>query len=636
MTSLLSNIKSKWPIRRVIGTGFGFALLILVAGSLISYRSTNKMLSAANALSHSHKINGLLKDMVSGLAFAESNERNYVFTGRDEYLSNSRSSIVIVQNKIEELNAILKEGSLQNKRLGLLMPLVEKRIMLMEETLSARQIKGFDNALGLLLSHKSKFMMRSILNVIGYMEREENSLLSAGTIEAGIFSERIKTIIILGNIITIVVMASSLIVIFIDFSNRNFFEQELIKAKEIAEDSVKVKEQFLANISHEIRTPMNAISGLSKILLRSETSESQKKYLNSIKTSSDILLVIINDILDLSKAKSGKMVFERVEFSLSQLISYITDLLNPRVEDKNISLSTNIDKNIPDLLVGDAVRLNQIILNLVSNSIKFTEKGGISINIEILEQDGATIRLKFTVLDTGIGIPEEMMPVIFESFTQASTETTRKYGGTGLGLNIVKELVELQGGSIKVNSKVNYGTEFSFSMLFPVAEPKQNEFSENISLVSTSQNYLKGLNVLLVEDNLINQMVALAVLNEFGCTTCAVDNGKDALHKIQQNQFDLILMDVQMPEMSGYDLTRIIRNSFPEPMCLIPIIAMTANAGKADEKKCLNAGMDDFISKPFEESLLFNKMNYWSKRKNIWNLPDSPAEKVTGNEIYLE
>ncbi|MBA3901024.1 MAG: response regulator [Bacteroidetes bacterium] len=449
------------------------------------------------------------------------------------------------------------------------------------------------------------------------MEKEENQLLSTGTIEAGIFSDRIKTVIILGNIITFVVLASSLIVIFIDFSNRNFFEQELIKAKELAERSVKVKEHFLANISHEIRTPMNAISGLTKILLRLSPSQKQKEYLEAIKASSDMLIVIINDILDLSKAQAGKMVFDRSEFRLTQLVSSITDLLHSKAEEKNLKLSTSVDDNIPEILIGDAVRLNQIILNLVSNSMKFTEEGEIDLNVEILEQKRGEVLLKFTVSDTGIGIPEEIMPVIFESFTQASTEITRKYGGTGLGLNIVKELVELQGGSIKVISKVNQGTEFSFSMLFPLAKQKLTDgFTSGTAINNISKTKLNGLNVLLVEDNMINQMVAQAVLNEFGCKTITADNGKAALEKIQKMKPDIILMDIQMPEMSGYEVTQIIRNEMPEPLCSIPIIAMTANAGKSDEKKCLDSGMDDFISKPFDENDLYNKLLYWSESKN--------------------
>jgi CheY-like chemotaxis protein len=326
------------------------------------------------------------------------------------------------------------------------------------------------------------------------------------------------------------------------------------------------------------------------------------------------------------------MTFERSEFRLPSLISSITDLLNSKAEEKNLKLITSYDANIPEVLVGDAVRLNQIILNLVSNAVKFTEKGEIRLSVKLSEMSSRYVKLNFSVKDTGIGIPEEIMPFIFESFTQASTEITRKYGGTGLGLNIVKELVERQGGKISVKSTPGEGSEFSVAMKFRVSTNQQRINGKTEPVIMREID--KDVKILLVEDNVINQLVAQSVLNEFGFHTDVADNGKQALQKLKTGNYDLVLMDIQMPEMSGYDVTRYIRSKFPKPLSQIPIIAMTANAGKTDAEKCLKAGMDDYISKPFDENNLYSKIcscveKQVSLRKRAEAVQLNEAEKWT-------
>jgi signal transduction histidine kinase/CheY-like chemotaxis protein len=600
------TIRKKLHIKKILGIGFGFALLIGIISSIISYKSTNRVLDAANELSNSHVVYGSLKEIIAEVSFAESCERSYVLTGKQEYLLQCYSSIESVNHKIELLKYQVVNNPDQLMRVEMLEPLIRKRFALLDEIIKVRKNGGYEAAMDVILSHRPQIMMNSIRNMIGFMENEESELLEKGKIKAQTNSSRVKIIIILANIITLVVLASSLVVIFIDISQRNYFEQELIKAKEIAERSVQVKEHFLANISHEIRTPMNAISGLTKVLLRHSPTDKQKEYLDAIKTSSDILLVIINDILDLSKVQSGKMIFEKTDFKISSLISSITDLLNSKAEEKQLKLITDYDENIPDVLIGDPVRLNQIILNLVSNALKFTEKGTIHLRVKCLKRTENTVVLNFIVKDTGIGIPQEIMPSIFESFTQASTEITRKYGGTGLGLNIVKELVERQGGSISVNSKVNEGSVFSVKMKFSISK---NNSTKALKLEKPPViKKVIDVKVLLVEDNIINQLLAQSVLNEYGFITDVADNGKLALEKIKKNYYDIILMDIQMPEMSGYDVTKHIRSRFKKPLCDIPIIAMTANAGKSDAEKCLRAGMNDYISKPFDEQALYEKI----------------------------
>lgn len=380
---------------------------------------------------------------------------------------------------------------------------------------------------------------------------------------------------------------------------------ELLKTQKELKETMKVKEQFLANMSHEIRTPMNAIIGFTDLILKTSLNAEQKQYIDAIKTSGQNLLVIVNDILDFSKSQAGKLVFEQIDIQLSQIVSTLIDLMLPKSTEKNIRLSSRIDPAIPDYLIGDPTRLNQILLNLVSNAIKFTESGEIKIIIELLNETAETVELAFLVKDTGIGIPPEKLDSIFEGFTQATNETTRKYGGTGLGLTIVKQLVEQQGGTVLVESEVGIGSTFSFRMNFKKGCEIKKKHAENPELVTKK---VDDLSILLVEDNYLNQVLATKVLTNWNWKVDVADNGQIAVDKLQNKDYDLILMDIQMPEMDGYDATRYIRNNLPPPKSTIPIIAMTAHAISGEMERCEEVGMNDYISKPFNEDHLYSKI----------------------------
>ena len=369
----------------------------------------------------------------------------------------------------------------------------------------------------------------------------------------------------------------------------------------MAEDAVKAKQQFLSNMSHEIRTPMNAIIGFTKVVLKTDLSAKQKEYLQAIKMSGDALIVLINDILDLAKVDSGKMTFEKIPFKLSLSISAMLHLFETKIQEKNLVLVKDYDDRIPEVLIGDPVRLHQIILNLVSNAVKFTTIGTITVSIHLLSQDEEKVTIEFAVTDTGIGVKDERMDNIFENFQQATSGTSRLYGGTGLGLAIVKQLVEGQNGIVKVESKVDKGSTFSFQLDFL----KTKELAESETEIIENDKTVKSIKVLVVEDIALNQLLMKTLLDDFGFERDIAANGKIAIEKLRVNKYDIVLMDLQMPEMDGFEATTYIRKKMNSN---IPIVALTADVTTVDLARCKSVGMNDYIAKPVDERLLYSKI----------------------------
>ena len=396
------------------------------------------------------------------------------------------------------------------------------------------------------------------------------------------------------------------------------------EATRMAHVAVKSKQQFLSNMSHEIRTPMNAIIGFTKVVMKTELSAKQKEYLTAIKTSGDALIVLINDILDLAKVDAGKMSFQQIPFRMSSSISTMLHLFETKIQEKNLKLIIEYDKNIPDVLAGDPVRLHRIILNLVSNAVKFTSKGKITVSVRLLNEDTENVSIEFAVKDTGIGISESKIEHIFENFQQASSETSRLYGGTGLGLAIVKQLVEPQGGSIRVESKKNKGSTFSFILSFQKTNAEA-ELAPEMMEIDTENG---KINVLVVEDIALNQLLMRTVLDDFGFECDIMANGKIAIEKLSSTSlskpYDIILMDLQMPEMNGFEATDYIRNVLKSD---IPIMALTADVTTVDLEKCKSVGMNDYISKPVDERLLYTKIVGLVKKSKL-----ERVNKVKKNE----
>ncbi len=391
-----------------------------------------------------------------------------------------------------------------------------------------------------------------------------------------------------------------------DITERAKYREQLIEARKIAEGAKVMQEQFLANMSHEIRTPMNGIQGMNDLLLETELNSEQKDYAKTIKRSADSLLVILNDILDFSKIQAGKLTIEKIDFNVKEVLNNVQALFRHQLKEKKLTWELSVKENVPVTLNGDPYRLNQILLNLIGNAVKFTHQGGISMNVFVKHQTPEEIVLSFTVTDTGIGIKDDVINNIFESFTQASNNTTRKYGGTGLGLAITKQLLEMQQGNISVKSEINIGTTFTFSIPYNYSETNISLMLPGID-VSNYHSIFKGKKFLVAEDNEVNQKVMKRVLQRAGGIVDIVNNGLEAIENLNKNKdYSLIIMDLQMPEMDGYAATKYIRNVMK---LSLPIVAMTASALKNEKEKCIAIGMNEHLSKPFNISYLYQRLS---------------------------
>lgn len=396
-----------------------------------------------------------------------------------------------------------------------------------------------------------------------------------------------------------------IVVTLYDVSHRIKAQEAMQIAMEMSDNSLKVKENFLANMSHEIRTPMNSIIGFANLLEQSALDDEQKDFLGSIKTAGNNLLIIINDILDFSKIESGMLTIERIPFSLEQLIDSVRAMLTPKASEKKLELTVENHAYLPEIVIGDPYRLTQILINLVSNAIKFTKKGHVLIETNIVFDTPESIEVEILVNDTGIGISNTKLKSIFDRFVQANDSNSREFGGTGLGLSIVQNLVQLHGGTIEVESKEFVGSTFKITI--PFFKPTESELEQFNTLQDIDDDEkLTDISILIVEDNPLNYKLASKWLRTQDAKIDIATNGKLAIDKIRhEGPYDIILMDIQMPEMDGYEATKIIRTNLKNP---IPIIAMTAHALTGERDKCIELGMNDYISKPFKHKELFNKI----------------------------
>jgi signal transduction histidine kinase/CheY-like chemotaxis protein len=580
-------------------------IILIVFLQYNSNNNINKLTQGNEALIREFQIIGETQKLETDMLFIESHTYRTVFSKDSSFLEDIKNNEGKVRKILSNLRPLVLTDSTK-KLVQELDSLTEVKLEFGHIILDSLFSKGQSVAIATYKSRGKTYVMGDIVHVIDLLNKPREQYLTRLAVDANNSGKRARE---WGFILAITAVLASIFT-FEYIARRTKRQQQLYEQLNKSEKKVReagiIKENFMANMSHEIRTPMNAILGFTNLLQKEPLNEKSREFVRSIQNSGESLLEIINDILDFSKIEAGMMRIESNPFSLRELLHSIKTMFTTRLQPKDLSFTVNVENSIPDLLDGDAVRLTQILVNLVNNAIKFTNSGGIEINVTGDKKTENRIEISFSVKDTGIGIASHKMEAIFERFQQADEDTTRKYGGTGLGLSIVKQLVDLQNGTIHVKSVLDKGTEFVFSIPYSISNELPVHEDLKIFSASDINSADTQSKILVAEDNAMNQSLMKHLLSYWNLEFDIVNNGQEAIEALQRHEYRLLLMDIQMPMMDGYTATLKIRN---ELAMNIPIIAMTAHAMTGEREKCLCYGMNEYISKPIREKELFSIMN---------------------------
>ncbi len=578
------------------------SIILIVFLQYNSGNSIKNLIRDNKSLLNELQIKTRLQKLQTDIIFSESALRDLVNTHESAQVLEIDKDLRNVEDELNEIDSIIRRTS-QSELLDQLVFLTNEKIGNSNEVINTLYKEGRDSAASLVRIGRGRIIMDSIVQTVNLINESRQAALSNISRSVNINGAKAKS---WGIVLALIACLACIVTLWylIDQGQR---QQKLIqtldKSEKRLKEASKIQEQFVANISHEIRTPMNAVLGFAGLLQKTRLDKNQHEYVRSIRSSAENLLTIINDILDLSRIESGMMHIESLPFNLRELIDSLITMLNVKAKNRNLYLRTEIDEPVPETLKGDAVRLTQILLNLISNALKFTHQGGVTVNLGIEEKKGETYYIRFIISDTGIGISPEKQKTIFERFQQAQPETTRRYGGTGLGLSIVKQLVEIQNGNISVSSEVGKGSVFTVILPYQMATEEEKESVIPVPVLM-AEPLLQKIKLLIAEDNVMNRKLIQHLLKQWQIDFDIVTNGVQAVEVLKQraDEYDMVLMDIQMPEMDGYMATEKIRYDLH---LNLPIIAMTAHALAGEKEKCLGAGMDDYISKPINEEQLY-------------------------------
>jgi len=588
-----------------------YILIAFITGNLLllyiqynSSKNINALIKGGENYLDEYSINSELKAMERNVVTIESNVSDFISTHDSEYLKGLDNRIAQVRKSLQDMQEISDNDS-TIKQIDDLEAMVERKIEFSKTILDSFSTGGKASAEKLIGSLRGKKMMDNIYSLMQRIEFTRHSILAKVTAANRKSGENAQRF----NVILIIIVLLSGAALFWYIIN---IIQKLLRSEKSVKEAAQVKQNFLANMSHEIRTPMNAILGFTRLLQKEPLSDLSKEYVQTIEKSGENLLAIINDILDLSKIEAGMMRIESAPFSIHEIVHSVEAMFREKAKEKQINLAAFIDPNVPAMLEGDATRLMQVLINLVSNAVKFTLKGDVDVKVECTNKLENQVEIKIQVKDTGIGIAQEKIIDMFERFKQADDAVTRKFGGTGLGLSIVKELVLLQKGSIKASSQPGIGTTIDVMIPYKIAGNKNADAS---SYLPHSNNPLSTKDrILVVEDNEINQSLVKHLFNSWGLLFDIAENGRLAVDilKLSPDKYSLVLMDIQMPELDGYTAAEEIRK---ELQLKIPIIAMTAHALIGEREKCMSHGMNGYISKPIRQDELYHLISQFINNK---------------------
>jgi signal transduction histidine kinase/CheY-like chemotaxis protein len=622
---------------------FKYLVLIIFLASVVlivflQYNSGNSiknLIQDNQSLLNELQIKNKLQKFQTDIIFGESALRDLVTSDDPEHILETDKDLKTVREEFTEIDNTIRPTS-DPQLLNRLSFLVTEKLENSNQVIKILYEKGKDSALAFIRTLRGRIIRDSIIETVALINGSRQRTLSNISTSVNTNGAKAKS---WGIILAIVACLASLITLWY-LMVQGQRQQKLIRTLDTSEkklkEASKIQEQFVANISHEIRTPMNAILGFAGLLQKTGLDKNQHEYVKSIRSSAENLLTIINDILDLSRIESGMMHIEQLPFNLRELLDSLATMMNVKAKSRNLYLVTEIDQSIPKILKGDAVRLTQILINLLGNALKFTHEGGVSIKAECAERKNDMASVRFSISDTGIGIDTAKQKTIFERFHQAQPETTRRYGGTGLGLSIVKQLVEIQNGTISITSEPGKGSVFTVVLPYQISNDAETAGVDPSSLL-VAEPLRKKIKVLVAEDNQMNQKLLQHLLAQWQIDFDMVHNGAEAVTALQERQRDyaMVLMDIQMPEVDGYTATEKIRHDLNLE---IPIIAMTAHALTGEREKCLGAGMDDYISKPLNEEELYKLINKYAQgnRRNDTSVIDLEYLKIIskGDEVF--
>ncbi len=564
-----------------------------------SAKNINSLINGNEKVLTEFKVSSNLRELKNDITSVESEIGGTLYTKDSSQIEGLGAKILEVQSDMANLQKISDDDT-SVKYIDILDLLVHEKLLLSKQILDSFHLAGKNVAENLITSKRAKNLNDSIDKITNIIESSRQKLLAAVTSSIDKSGKRALNFGFF--LIAFVLLSAAALFWFI--INTIHKQNQLIQQLNVSEKKVRVaaqaKENFLANMSHEIRTPMNAMLGFTNLLQRKELDKESKEFVQTIQNSGEKLLTIINDILDSSKIEADMMRIEATDFSIRSLVHSIETMFKAKAAEKQLQLSTFVEDNLPDNLEGDATRLTQILVNLIGNSIKFTSNGSIVIKITNEGNINNTISTKISVSDTGIGIEKKYLKSIFDRFQQAEDSVTRKYGGTGLGLSIVQELVTIQNGKIDVESEPGKGTTFHLVIPYKIAATQVGILSDEENKIRLPINFNK-ISILIVEDNKFNQDLIKHLFNNWQIKFELANNGKEAIEMLTIKTYDLIIMDIQMPELDGYSTTKEIRNTLH---LNTPIIAMTAHALAGEREKCLSYGMNEYISKPIREERL--------------------------------